>query len=844
MKVKGLFHFPRIHHRKHAFPLIILAVFYAIGIFLWFDPWRGDGYAPVFHNQFIASLLLDGNVDLANEHLMARNPLDVPETAAEKISPTGYVAEAYPLGPPILIAPFWLLFHGLGILLKLAGEGDRFAPHYLYASSLSSLFYGFCAILLIWRTAFRFIPSPAALVVGLVSLFGTSAVLVSYKAVAFSPVYAMSAGALFLYACIESTRRHKGSFAFYIILAAGLMLLCDWRSFVFFLVPLGVWLEKRTGGTEIMSAEGVPPDQTPEADAGVSSFSSDKEAETPVIDADFEPLTEDMPDTLNEAGGASDFFSGASADETSLGSSEMPVPEVQDLEPLAVETRPPEKPARLKAVLRYAGIFLVICSVLLLIFSPQMIYWKKAFDSYVLLPRIPQDITTFGEFAHISGLRALEAVLGQTGGFFYWFPLASLGLLGLLLMALRRSLIGGGAFLAVILYVLITNLSWQWQATEAIWLGRYAILVPFVALGLAQLFLEVRFRSTQTVLALFLCVVAAWTLCITITHQKSPFEISPWPWDVKTWQFFSESIFKRPMSYFGDSILVRFLTQSPPPLETLVSLLLLVLFFPTLVWVATRHILPVVRRYYILRVFGIGIITLLIGLNVLLLRSDIPGDTRRAHLRLRAIVGSGGSLVSPSPVAPDLQTLAEDDDDALTYFYIAETLRRQGDQEEARYYYQQLTLRDLHAGWLGMLRTADSAEEKREALGKLTEKSPTHVALVYEYTNMFSDLGLKREARKYLDMAFPPAEDYWRIRAQLSSNSEETERFLQKARVFAPVNPENQPDSREPGKALNPERPMTGTIDKQMQDILDDVLLSDDDETTTSPETPARESSE
>ncbi len=120
------------------------------------------GSDGVYYYAYLPSLVLDRDLDLANQYARL-----LPADAVARLRPTatGLLPNAYAIGPALLWAPFFLLGHAAALLLRTAGVPIALdGTGYLYqaAAMIGSITYGFCGLLLIYRTCRRFFARAAS----------------------------------------------------------------------------------------------------------------------------------------------------------------------------------------------------------------------------------------------------------------------------------------------------------------------------------------------------------------------------------------------------------------------------------------------------------------------------------------------------------------------------------------------------------------------------------------------------------------------------------------------------------------------------------------------------------
>lgn len=121
------------------------------------------GSDGVRYYMYVRSLLIDHDIDFANEYRVLRPQID----PATQITPTGRIRNSRAVGPAILWAPFFATGHVLSLLLRRAGwdvSVDGYGFVYQAAICMGSIVYGLSALILTTHTVRRYYPrtAPAA----------------------------------------------------------------------------------------------------------------------------------------------------------------------------------------------------------------------------------------------------------------------------------------------------------------------------------------------------------------------------------------------------------------------------------------------------------------------------------------------------------------------------------------------------------------------------------------------------------------------------------------------------------------------------------------------------------
>lgn len=117
-----------------------------------------------------------------------------------------------------------------------------------------------------------------------------------------------------------------------------------------------------------------------------------------------------------------------------------------------------------------------------LAFLPQLLVWKHLFGTWVTQPQ-------GGAFMDWSSPHLLDTLFSANHGLLTWTPIAALGLLGLVFL-LRD---GGDRLWALGAFLVFAATAWvngavdDWAASDAFGARRYDIVLPLLAVGLAEL---------------------------------------------------------------------------------------------------------------------------------------------------------------------------------------------------------------------------------------------------------------------------------------------------------------------------------------------------------------------
>jgi len=735
-----------VHHHRYAGHLLGLAVAFSLACFLFFEPWDGGGGPKqIWRYARIPSLVLSGDLDVSDDFLMALNGPERAGWAAVRLTREGYTADYFPVGSSLLTAPFWLAANAVRAAVEGTSAGEGYAPIHRFWTSFAAVFYGFIGLLLTWRAGCRFVSSRLALVSAAATFFGSMAVIYCFKRPGFPHACSLFAAALFLYAAVEYAPYRKWSHAVFVGSAGGLMVLADWRSFPFLLLaPL---LALDPAGARPWDA-GCP-DNGPDPDRAAEG--SEEAQATPTNG----PETENKRSRRTFAGGF----------------------------------------AAVAIILRVATALAAFALAL----APQGFVWRKVFGSWIALPWT-QDFP-FGPARPLgwSFGQWVEALLGGVNGLYHWHPLTVLSTAGLILLALRRNALGVSLFLATAAVTLLSGFSFRSPLEpEEIGAGQFCLLAPFLAVGTAACFQELRSRSARHLLAACLGLAVVWNLIVMVAANRGLVRFSPLAGSWAAWSALLPQISRHPFAFFGDSLLLRFLVQGPAPLEELASLLLMVALFPAMAWIGLRGVLPVARKWLMVGLLALAVIGVLVAFDVVVWRSELPVSRESGNRRLREILlrrAPDGTLASGGE-----QDLIRDLDDFLPRYptnlpaaYLRARLAvRQGDRDQARRWYEVLASRSSPAGEIGLLETARTPEEELRAAESLARRAGIVGGedVVGAVMRAFQNAGQPGRARDWVDRAFLPSGAHWLMRAELAAHQPDLYRdCLEKALLYAPTDP-------------------------------------------------------
>ncbi len=178
-----------------------------------------------------------------------------------------------------------------------------------------------------------------------------------------------------------------------------------------------------------------------------------------------------------------------------------------------------------KLLLRYV----VLCLIMLLAMSPQLLAWKYLYDSFVVIPH--------GRgFIHLTQLRIWPVLFSLQKGVFSWHPALLFGVAGLVLLCRRESFWGLTFLAAVALQLLLIS------SLECWWAGwsfgqRFMIeALPFLAVGLGVLYGRLSAGGRRVLLGCLL-LLALWNQLFLYQYQ---YGLVPRAEGMTARQFFSD----------------------------------------------------------------------------------------------------------------------------------------------------------------------------------------------------------------------------------------------------------------------------------------------------------------
>lgn len=229
--------------------LVVLAVIFFLSIPL-LTP-RVAASDEIEYFSYLHSVFFDHDLNFRDEYehfcnADLQNCIDsrYKETFLDDHTPTGLQINFGPVGSALLWSPFYLLGHGVALLLDRFGTGvaaDGYSMPYIYAISFASLLYGWVGLVLAYLIARDFVGELVAACAAVAVLFATNAVYYLYVAPAMSHAPSLFASSLFVYVWYKTRgSRMRGAWSSWAILGASgaLMTMVREQEGLFVLVPI------------------------------------------------------------------------------------------------------------------------------------------------------------------------------------------------------------------------------------------------------------------------------------------------------------------------------------------------------------------------------------------------------------------------------------------------------------------------------------------------------------------------------------------------------------------------------------------------------------------------------
>ena len=250
----------RIHEYFDRYQKIIILVFVLSLVLL--HPWiNSDGIA--YYSQ-LRSMVMDHDLQFTNEFAHYMNQQTNPETAQQNSfseisqhhpgtellgqflpdvpkTPTGHIPNRVSFGPAMLWLPFFLIGHGIALLVQsLTGKmvADGYSLYYVFPVCLGTCIYGLIALILSYRIACQWVNNRNAFMAVIFLWFASPLPYYMYLVPSMAHTLSFFTVALYLYLWV--IWRNKGNpWVFVSIgLVAGLSTLVRWQNAVMLIPPL------------------------------------------------------------------------------------------------------------------------------------------------------------------------------------------------------------------------------------------------------------------------------------------------------------------------------------------------------------------------------------------------------------------------------------------------------------------------------------------------------------------------------------------------------------------------------------------------------------------------------
>ncbi|MBN2370443.1 MAG: hypothetical protein JXO72_08145, partial [Vicinamibacteria bacterium] len=153
------------------------------------------------------------------------------------------------------------------------------------------------------------------------------------------------------------------------------------------------------------------------------------------------------------------------------------------------------------------------CGAALVAFSPQMIAWKLLYGQFLWIPRSYGGLLGrgAGQWFNPRSPRALDVLLSADRGLFTWTPVMLLLSVGLLLAIRRHRILASVGLLVFAATTWVNGSLSDWQSSDSFGARRFDLVIPFLALGLAQL-LELGTRHPLGLSTIVLSLAVLWNI--------------------------------------------------------------------------------------------------------------------------------------------------------------------------------------------------------------------------------------------------------------------------------------------------------------------------------------------
>lgn len=154
------------------------------------------------------------------------------------------------------------------------------------------------------------------------------------------------------------------------------------------------------------------------------------------------------------------------------------------VEVVARTLRRPDPPqsarARALHIVALVGWGALVLAVALLVFTPQLVVWKKVFGEWVTSPMGPR-------FVRLGEPEWVEVLFSSRNGWLSTHPIAYAGVVGLLFVPRRARLVAGALLAAVVLQVYVNSCVYDWWAGASFGQRRLCSVTFVLVVGLAAL---------------------------------------------------------------------------------------------------------------------------------------------------------------------------------------------------------------------------------------------------------------------------------------------------------------------------------------------------------------------
>ncbi|MDT3699789.1 MAG: hypothetical protein RO469_10195 [Thermincola sp.] len=223
--------------------LVLAAIFVLLGAVIIYTPLYNLASDGSNYFSYLRSAVFDRDLDFHNEFTHFNKAFW--ETYKPKATVTGHLTNVFSVGPAILWAPFYLAAHLAVLAANLFGvhfKPDGFSGLYILAINLSSLFWGFAGMCLVYRMCKKYYARTLSLIATVMVWLATFMLYYTLYEPYMSHAVSFFATTLFIYfwdaTRFSHTLRQRSTRQWVLLgLAAGLMMLVRWQNALLMILP-------------------------------------------------------------------------------------------------------------------------------------------------------------------------------------------------------------------------------------------------------------------------------------------------------------------------------------------------------------------------------------------------------------------------------------------------------------------------------------------------------------------------------------------------------------------------------------------------------------------------------